>query len=117
VDGAVLPGRDAAAPRGAVQSLPSGYDRMTFDVESSASALLVVSSSYHPGWSATVDGRPVRVNRANWVEMGIPVPAGRSRVELRYHTPGLVSGALLTLACGLVAAFWIGGWKLGRSRR
>lgn len=70
-------------------------------------ALLVVRDAWFPGWSARVDGRPVEVVRVDGAFMGLRVPAGSSRVELRFRTPGLTAGLLLSALAwlGLLAFF------------
>jgi hypothetical protein len=61
-------------------------------------ALVVVSESFHPGWSATVNGAAVGVLPVNNLFLGVEVPAGESTVELRFRPPGLVPGAGVSLA-------------------
>jgi uncharacterized membrane protein YfhO len=46
--------------------------------------LLVVGSSFFPGWNATVDGTPTTLRRANGILSALEVPAGAHRIELRY---------------------------------
>ena len=80
-------------------------DLAIYDVESDRNALLYVSSYPGPGWTATVNGAPARIYLTNWIGTGIEVPAGASRVELRYALPGLTRGAATTAAAGLI---WLG---------
>jgi uncharacterized membrane protein YfhO len=64
-----------------------------------------VSQTWLPGWTATVAGRRVPTVRVDGVVQGVPVPAGRHRVALRYDPPGARAGlaiSLLTLAGLLV---------------
>ena len=51
---------------------------------------------YSEGWNAYIDGEPVRISRANTGFMSIPVTAGEHNVELRYFTPHLVTGLIVT---------------------
>ena len=39
-----------------------------------------LSEVYYPGWTATIDGQPTEVGRANYVLRAINVPAGRHEV-------------------------------------
>lgn len=52
---------------------------------------------YSSGWSATVDGEPVELLRANVMYMAIPLSAGYHEIELIYMIPGLVEGAILSV--------------------
>ncbi len=88
---------------GTAELLPSLPDDLRISVESPGTALLVVSQSWDPGWSATASGRPVPVLRAYGFLTAVPIPAGRSVVELRYRTPGLPAGAAASAAAILLA--------------
>lgn len=56
-----------------------------------------------PGYSATVDGGPARVQRSPDGRVMLAVPAGQSMVEVRYR-----GSNLLRLAFWLTAAGWMG---------
>ncbi len=76
-------------------------------------ALLVISEAWAPGWTAAADGRPVPVLRTDGVVQGVPVPAGRSVVELRYRPPGLGLGMGIT---GVAVALLVCGSAIERLR-
>ncbi len=78
-----------------------------FDCETSAEGLLVIASTWYPGVSATVDGEPARVLRANAAFCAVPLPAGRHRVELIYRPYGLATGLLVTGICLLMLGIWV----------
>ncbi|MEX2275360.1 MAG: YfhO family protein [Actinomycetota bacterium] len=65
-------------------------------------ALVVVRTNWDPGWTATVDGRPVPVLRTDHFLMGIPVAAGEHDVRLTYSDPaigrGLAASAIVWIA-------------------
>jgi hypothetical protein len=46
---------------------------------------LVLSDTYFPGWQATVDGRPVRILRANYLIRAVPLAPGAHRVVFTYR--------------------------------
>lgn len=54
---------------------------------------LVLSQTYYPGWTATVDGRPAPTVRADFAFTAVPVPAGEHIVDLRYRPRLLFAGA------------------------
>lgn len=114
------------APRGAIvlgkQPLPALY-RRDFEVEPelawsrpSPQAIrvetqapkdffLVVSESFHPWWSASLDGKPLPIYPAAHAFIGTFVPGGTHRIELVFRRPrnyyllGIVS--LASLGCCL----------------
>jgi hypothetical protein len=89
-----------------VQTVAGGPDEMRFSINASEPAFLVISSSFYPGWTAQVNGRPTRLFQTNWVMMGVPVPAGKSEVVLRYSTPGFREGLIASGLLLVVVAFF-----------
>ena len=77
-----------------------------FRVDAPRPSVLVIADAFYSGWSATVDGSPAEIVPANGALRGVSVPAGAHTVELRYRTPGLVSGAWLSLLTALACAVW-----------
>jgi hypothetical protein len=73
-------------------------ERVEVDLEASAPAALVVTDELAPGWAATVDGRPTPIVPTASTLRGIPVPEGKHHVSLRYSTPRLRAGIILSLA-------------------
>jgi hypothetical protein len=64
---------------------------------------LVLSDRYSDGWTATVDGAPAPVLRAEYMFRAVAVPQGEHRVEFRYR-PASVRIGLLTSLAGLAVA-------------
>lgn len=73
-----------------------GTQTLAVDVQAERPALLVISEAWFPGWTATVDGEPAPVVRADGLLLAVPVGPGAHRVELRYQPPGLTAGAAIT---------------------
>lgn len=69
-----------------------------FDVTAPTGGFLRVAGRYDEGWHATVDGRAVRVYRADGLLRGVVVPAGRHRVEFRFRDRETERGLLLAAA-------------------
>lgn len=59
-------------------------NELTYDVRSDKGGVLVFSEIYYPGWTATVDGKPVEVGRVNYVLRAIQVAPGNHKVELTF---------------------------------
>jgi uncharacterized membrane protein YfhO len=66
-----------------------------------------------------VNGREREILRANYAFRAVPVPAGRSRIELTYVPRGLVGGAVISAltAVGLCAIGVLWLRERRRSRR
>jgi hypothetical protein len=78
---------------------------------------LIASENYYPGWRAVADGKPATVARMDYNLVGIALPAGAKRVQLRFDDPAYETGKMVTLiALGLALALWIGGAVVDQRR-
>jgi uncharacterized membrane protein YfhO len=70
--------------------------------------VLVLSDSWHPGWSATVNGQPQPILRCNTAVRGVALPAGTHRVVMRFRPVTLPLGQGLAAAgCMMLIAMLI----------
>jgi hypothetical protein len=85
---------------GTALPLEIAAERFVVETDAPAPALLVTSQKrFPPYWRTYLDGREIENFRANGLFLGIPVPAGRHRVEGRFVVPRLeVAVSLLGLA-------------------
>jgi hypothetical protein len=72
-------------------------NRLELKVRAGSRGLLVLSEIYYPGWQASVNGRPARIYKVDGALRGIVVPAGESRLTLRYMPRSILVGGVLTL--------------------
>jgi len=100
--------------RGTVAIQPRGYNAFTIDANLDRLGWIVISESAWKGWRATIDGEPARIRIANGVFLGVQVPKGRHRIELRYLPKGFVVGAWVSGATVLALA---GAILLSRARQ
>jgi hypothetical protein len=96
------------------QSRPN---RNRIEVELTQPAMLVLAETWHPGWSATIDGEPVAVQRVNYLQQGVWLDAGRHDVELRFFPPDMRYGALISGIAAFITAAVAVGAVLRRRRR
>ena len=75
-----------------------------FGVQSPSSGRFVLVEQFFPGWSATLDGAPVQVQRHDGVFQSIAVPPGDHRIEFRYFPSGLAAGAVISLVSAILVA-------------
>jgi hypothetical protein len=91
---------------GTALSGPAAADHERWDVDAPAGGFLRVGARWDAGWSATVDGHPAAVLRADGVFRGVVVPPGRHDVRFSYRNADemrgrLVGAAALVLLLGL----------------
>lgn len=60
-------------------------------IRSDAPGVLLINDIWHPWWSATVDGKPVKLMRANAIFRAVAVPAGARVARLEFDA---LAGAL-----------------------
>ena len=63
--------------------------------------LVFFSVPYEKGWSATVNGEPAEIIKANIGFMAVRCPEGECEIRFNYMTPGLIPG-LIVSAAGLI---------------
>lgn len=98
-----------------VTSLEPGAIDVQLDRAAPAGSALVVSENFFPGWRASADGRDAPVARANFNLIGVALPAGARRVELRFTDPAYGMGKTITLvALALALAAIIAGVVIER---
>jgi hypothetical protein len=86
---------------GVVRGIREWTNGARLDVETAGRAFLVMSVTPHKYWRITIDGHPTPATITNIGYQGVPVPAGRHIVDMRYSNPVIGWGAgvsLLTLA-------------------
>jgi hypothetical protein len=75
------------------------------EADASEPCLVVLSELYLEGVTATVDGEPAEVRFVDSALVAVPIAAGRHRVNVEWHTPGLGIGALASLAGLAIVAY------------
>jgi Bacterial membrane protein YfhO len=106
---------DATSP-GTAEIADYQAQQVTIDADPSRAAELVLSDTYYPGWSATVNGRPVDIHEVDYLLRGVSVPPGNDRIVFTYNPSSFREGWITSLASTvvLVAATVVG---LRRRRR
>jgi hypothetical protein len=104
-------------PVQAAQVVEYSRHRVVIEADAQQAGVLVLSDAYFPGWSATVDGVPQAIYPVNLALRGVPLSAGRHRIEFRYDQGPLRRGGLLSgLGLLLLAGLWLlpGRRRLGQ---
>ncbi len=82
---------------------------------SNQSGWLALSYAYDAGWSATANGSPVEIYRANGPFMAIAIPAGDTTIQMTYLPKGFALGAVISALTllGVIAAFFLSRRRAG----
>lgn len=74
-----------------------GTNTVTGNVDLPKDKILCLSIPYSHGWHARVDGTEKEVLRANGMYMALTLEKGEHEIELRYQTPGLITGFWISM--------------------
>ena len=58
--------------------------QLTYEVKSATGGVMVFSEIYYPEWTATVDGKPVEIGRADYVLRALKMDKGQHQVVLTF---------------------------------
>jgi hypothetical protein len=85
-----------------IESLTDSGNTVTIRAASSGDGWLILSDTWYPGWSATVDGEPTDIQLANETFRAVKFPAGVHQVEFQYAPMSLQLGEVMSLASAVV---------------
>jgi hypothetical protein len=94
----------------ALQVTAYHHDRIQVRCNLKDAALIVLTDSWNPRWSATIDRKPAYIGKVDVAFRGVAVAAGQHEIEFRYYPPSrlwgqVMSGAtLIGLLVGLL--YW-----------
>lgn len=116
-----IPTADASAPRttaGTARLVRYGAQDVEALANARRAALLVLTDSSYPGWEVTVDGRPARLLRVDYLLRGVVLPPGQHRIDFRYSPASWQIGWIISLLAlvGLLLTVAI-GVRARRARR
>lgn len=74
-------------------------DHFTGTVEAEKDSVLYLSVPFEEGWTASVDGKDVPVERMLNAMSGIRVPAGKHQIRMQFMPPGLMVGVIVSASC------------------
>ena len=100
-----FPEAEPFEPGGRVLRVERKGEDFTVDVEATGEAHLLLKVTYHPLWRALIDGAPAPTVHLMPSYVGVRVPPGRHRIELRYD-PGALPATLVAFGVLLYVAFF-----------
>lgn len=75
------------------------YEDVEVEIKTSSDepGFLVLADTYYPGWHAYVEGKEVKIYRANYGFRAVEVPSGEHKVEWRYEPTYFRLGLLISV--------------------
>jgi len=82
----------------------AGMHELEYELSTDKDAFLVLSEVYYPaGWKATLDGKDIPIQAANYALRGLKIPAGRHQLRLVFAPESYKRGVTLSLIGLLVS--------------
>lgn len=98
---------------GSVQLTRYEGERIDLTTNTVVNSMLVLGDKYYSGWRATVDSRPVEIQRVNHILRGIYLTPGAHRVEFRFDPLPFKIGKYITLASfAIFAGLLLREWRM-----
>lgn len=91
--------------RAEILSRQSG--QIMIQTKTAAPAFLVLSDVFYPGWVATIDGQRSPIFPTNYIQRGVPVPAGEHVIKFRFEPVSFKLGAGVTMGSFLGGCAWL----------
>lgn len=95
-------------------------NNLRYTITSAKGGIVVFSEIYYPGWTATIDGKPVELGRVNYILRALNVKAGKHEVVLDFHPTSIATTetiAYIALAILLIAVIGAGVVEWKRSKK
>jgi len=107
-DGEPLPDPNCFRNGGATIQAETG-NTLTLETSAECEGVLVVSDTWYPGWTVTVDGKPAALHRADYALRAVRLPAGKHEVHFQYQPTSFRWGALVSAIVwlSLALAAWL----------
>lgn len=95
-------------------------EKITLDVRTQKTQLLVVSEVFYDEWHAFVDNKEVPIIKTNFLLRGVVVPAGSKTVEFRFISPSFETGRTISIASNIATSLLglgaLGMWIMRRNK-
>ena len=91
-------------------------EKVTIDAHATRPSELVLSDTYYPGWSVSVNGKPAKIDEVDYLLRGVRVPAGNDRIVFTYDPSSFRTGWIVSLvtSVSLIAAVVVVLWRRRR---
>jgi len=110
-----------ALPSGEIPDRPADLRVVSYDPNQvviqarfARPGFLLLNDPDYPGWTASLDGHPTRIYRANYLFRAVVVPAGNHDIRFIYRDRALTVGVAVSGLAGIVGVI---AWVVDRARR
>lgn len=84
--------------------------KMTYKSSSNTDQIAVFSEVYYPhGWTATVDGKEVPIEKANYVLRAVPVQKGNHTIVMEFNPQVISTGNIIVIVSNILLLIVVAG--------
>ena len=115
-----IPFEPVADSTASIRLIENKNDYILYESSAAANQYAVFSEVYYPrGWKAFIDGKEVPILKTNYALRGLPVPAGKHKIELKFEPRSYELGNSITMYASLLAFLLLFGslfmeWRSSR---
>ena len=81
--------------------------------DTQGATMMIIATTYYPGWKAYVDGQPASLSRVNWTMNGVGIPPGKHIVTLLYEPTSFRIGLFISI----LSAFLFAGMVIAHRKK
>jgi hypothetical protein len=104
----------SATNAGSVNITSYAPKRIVLEAKAPEPSILLLNDRHDPDWKVLVNGKPERIQRANYLMRAVFLPAGEHRVEFRYNPP---TKMLYPSVAAMIAGVLLVGFLVVAGRR
>ena len=100
----------AADSTATIQLVDYSPMKMTYKSKSNTDQIAVFSEIYYPhGWTATIDGKEVPIEKANYVLRAVPVSKGEHTIIFEFKPQVIATGNMITIISNILLLIVVAG--------
>jgi len=89
-----------------VEFIAEDRNQLHLRVQATEKAMLVLSDTYYPGWKAFIDGKEIKIYRANYNFRAIPLKPGEHEVKFIYNPISFKLGMVVSILTLIAVVFY-----------
>jgi hypothetical protein len=90
----------AADSTASIKQTSFDNDKITYTSNSNSNSAAIFSEVYYKDWTATIDGQPAQIFKANYVLRGLVIPAGKHNIVFEFKPKVFTVSKLISQVTG-----------------
>lgn len=96
-------------------------NKLVYESNAPKAGVAVFSEIYYPDWQATIDGRPSKIARADYILRAMNIPAGKHEIVMTFdpeslHVTESIAFIALFIFCFSIVAYLVLYWRKLKAR-